>query len=219
MIRFISTTPKDLRRYFTYRNYQPDGKLASASIYDVRDLHQLMLTCIAHTRRHLRQLQKVKAHPAFPAPDPYQLNGQTVHVGNLDYWKTMGSEPGYEALQKVCRYMPLIGGTYENWKGITQQDVLYGVLELVPGCYYPGHSHPAPEIYYVLSGEARWTVGDQTFTAKAGESIYHPPLKMHRMVNTGKELLRVLYIWWKPGGDKGAFDGYQFLEPMPTALH
>jgi oxalate decarboxylase/phosphoglucose isomerase-like protein (cupin superfamily) len=38
---------------------------------------------------------------------------------------------------------------------------------------------------------------------------------MHRMVNQGKEPLRVLYLWWKPGGDKHAFNGYKFVEPMP----
>jgi hypothetical protein len=76
MIRFIRTTPKDLRQYFTFRNYESDGKLANAGIYDVRDLHQLMLTAIAHTRRHIRQLQQVKAHPDFPREDPYQSAGR-----------------------------------------------------------------------------------------------------------------------------------------------
>lgn len=217
IIGFIRTTPKDLRTYFTFRNYAPDGRLAHTSIYDVRDLHQLMLTCIAHTRRHIRQLQQVKEHPDFPSSDSYRLDGQAVHVKNLDHWLPMGTEPGYEALQKVCRYMPLIGGDYQNWKGIKQEDVLFGILELAPGGYYPGHHHPAPEIYYVLSGEAQWTVGDQTFKVKGGESIYHPPLKMHRMVNKGTKPLRVLYIWWKPGGDKAAFNGYRFLEPIPHA--
>jgi quercetin dioxygenase-like cupin family protein len=215
IIRFIETTPKDLRSYVTFRNYDPDGKLANVSIYAVRDLHQLMLTCIAHTRRHIGQLKRVKEHPQFPKSDPFQLNGQPVHVKNLNYWLPIGSEPGYEELKKKCRYMPLIGGNYENWQGIPQEDVLFGILELAPGGYYPGHHHPAPEIYYVLSGEARWTVGDQTFTARPGESIYHPSQKMHRMVNQGKEPLRVLYLWWKPGGDKHAFNGYKFVEPMP----
>lgn len=215
IIRFLTTTPKDIRKYFTFRNYQPGKGLAETGIYDVRDLHQLMLTCIAHTRRHIRQLQRVKANTGFPKPDPYGLNGERVHVNNLSHWLPIGSEPGYETLRDVCRYMPLIGGNYENWKGIPQEDVLFGMLELAPGGYYPGHHHPAPEIYYVLSGQAEWTVGDQTFTARPGESIYHPALKLHRMVNIGKEPLRVLYVWWKPGGDKEAFNGYRFLEPMP----
>ncbi len=217
IIRFVSTTPKDLRQYVTFRSYPTDGKLANADIYAVRDLHQLLLTCIAHTRRHLAQLQRVKAHPGFPRTDPYQLDGQPVHAdaAGSDYWLPIGSEAGYEALRKVCRYQPLVGGSYDGGKVIPQEDVLFGVLELAPGGYYPGHHHPAPEIYYVLNGEAEWTVGDQTFTARPGEYIYHPPLKMHRMVNKGKDALRVAYFWWKPGGDPGAFEGYRFLEPMP----
>jgi quercetin dioxygenase-like cupin family protein len=217
IIRFVRTTPKDLRSYYTFRNYEPDGKLAHADIYAVRDLHQLMLTCIAHTKRHIRQLQRVKAHPGFPRMDPYRLDGQPVHANAAatDYWLPIGSEAGYEALRKVCRYQPLIGGTYDGGAVIPQKDVLFGVLELASGGYYPGHHHPAPEIYYVLSGEAEWTVGDQTFTARPGESIYHPPGKVHRMVNKGKDPLRVVYFWWKPGSDPGAFEGYRFLEPMP----
>lgn len=215
MIDFIKTTPKDLRKYFTFRKYATDGSLSEPGIYDVRDLHQFMLTCIAHAQRHIGQLKKVKAHPAFPQVDPFRAEAGAVHVTNLNHWLPIGSEPGYEALQKVCRYMPLIGGNYENWKGIPQQEVLFGVLELAPGGYYPGHHHPAPEIYYVLSGEAEWTVGDQTFLAQPGSAIYHPTLKLHRMVNKGKEPLRVIYFWWAPGGDPKVFNEYNFLEAMP----
>jgi mannose-6-phosphate isomerase-like protein (cupin superfamily) len=89
---------------------------------------------------------------------------------------------------------------------------LFGELELKAGGFYPAHHHPAPEIYYVLSGEAEWTVGDQTFMARPGMSIYHPALKLHKMHNKGTETLRVIYFWWAPGGDKSTFEGYNFLE-------
>ena len=216
IIDFISTTPKDLRAYFTFRNYKDDGSLKDASIYSVRDLHQLMLTNVAHTKRHLVQLKKVKQHPQFPSADPLKTDKQTVYVKNLNHWLPIGSEPGYESLKQVCRYMPLIGGNYDNWGGIPHKDILFGVLELDTGGYYPGHNHPSPEIYFVLSGEAEWTVGDQTFTATAGTAIYHPTEKMHRMVNKGKETLKVIYLWWAPNGDTSAFNGYNFLEKMPN---
>jgi mannose-6-phosphate isomerase-like protein (cupin superfamily) len=212
IIDFIKSTPKDLRLYFTFRKYEDDGGLTDPGIYDVRDLHQLMLTCIAHTQRHIKQLEKVKAHPDFPQNNPFKIEGGIVHVENINTWLPIGSEPGYEELQKVCRYLPLIGGNYENWKGIPLDDVLFGELELEAGGYYPAHHHPAPEIYYVLSGEAEWTVGDQTFIARPGASIYHPANKLHKMHNKGKEALKVIYFWWAPGGDKSTFKGYKFLE-------
>src|SRR2546425_11101671 len=66
--------------------------------------------------------------------------------------------------------------------------------------YYPAHAHPAPEIYFVMSGTAEWTVGEETFTAEPGTAIYHPSQVLHRMVNTGTAPLRAVWFWWAPAG-------------------
>lgn len=50
-MRFVETTDADFRRYF-----EPGGD----------DVHQLFVITWGHAERHLRQLQRVKAHPAFP---------------------------------------------------------------------------------------------------------------------------------------------------------
>ena len=55
-------TRKDLRVQFIFREYK-----GTANRWSVRDLHQLLLTTIAHTERHVNQMLKVKAHPAYPA--------------------------------------------------------------------------------------------------------------------------------------------------------
>lgn len=57
MIDFVRTTDKDLRKYVT-----PSGRGSA----QMRDLHQLMLVTIAHTDRHLMQLQNVKKHTNYP---------------------------------------------------------------------------------------------------------------------------------------------------------
>jgi hypothetical protein len=62
LVDFIRTTQADLRRHFTFRPYS--GK---QSQWSARDLHQLMLTTVAHTERHVGQIRKVKADPKFPA--------------------------------------------------------------------------------------------------------------------------------------------------------
>jgi quercetin dioxygenase-like cupin family protein len=91
-----------------------------------------------------------------------------------------------------------------------------GVLELSPGAIYPGHAHPAPEIYYVISGTTRWTVGDETFTAEPGTAIYTPPNTLHRMINTGGEVLRTVYFWWAPEGRREVLRvGSKLLESVP----
>lgn len=133
---------------------------------------------------------------------------------------TWGTSPSYpEALQRVVRWKILAGGNvFGDSFGIPHDDMLMGVLDLDAGGYYPLHAHPAPELYYVVSGTAEWTVGDQTFTATPGMAIYHAPNVPHRMVNTGAETLHTLWFWWAPGGDTAALHGdITLVEPMPPA--
>ena len=66
LIKFVEETDLDLRRFFTFRKYLDDGGLSDVRLWDVRDLHQLLLTTISHTDRHLNQLRRVKDHPDYP---------------------------------------------------------------------------------------------------------------------------------------------------------
>jgi hypothetical protein len=64
LTEFVRTTPEDLRIHFTFRDYvRADRK---ESLWSIRDLHQLVLTTIAHTERHVNQMKKVTAHPKYP---------------------------------------------------------------------------------------------------------------------------------------------------------
>lgn len=145
--------------------------------------------------------------------EEYKLDATPSHVHlSIVQWTASPRYP--EALRRVYRYKPLIGG---SWQGvIPQQDILMGVLELAPGATYAAHAHPAPEIYYVMSGTARWTVGDETFDAKPGTAIYRAPNALHRMINTGDETLRVCWMWWAPDGNREVLNiGSKLLEPVP----
>lgn len=110
-----------------------------------------------------------------------------------------------EDLWKVYRYKPLVRDALAQWHGIARDDVRMGLQELDPGAAYPTHHHPSPEIYVVLSGEARWTVGERAVDAAPGTAVYTPPDTMHRIENTGTTPLRWLYFWWAPGGDVSVF--------------
>ena len=61
MIDFVKTTDIDLRSHFTFRNSLPDDDYRK-----VRDLHQLVLTTVAHTRRHTAQIRRMKEGKGFP---------------------------------------------------------------------------------------------------------------------------------------------------------
>ena len=63
---FVRSTDIDLRRHFTFRRNLENMDLSEIQPGDVRDLHQLLLTGIAHTDRHLHQIRILKKHPDFP---------------------------------------------------------------------------------------------------------------------------------------------------------
>ena len=126
-----------------------------------------------------------------------------THIGDVD-WTTNWTYS--EELWKVYRYKPLVRKPLADWHGVARSDVRMGLQELDPGAAYPAHHHPSPEIYVVLSGEARWTVGESIFAAEPGSAIYTPPDTRHRIENTGTARLRWLYFWWAPGGDASVFE-------------
>ncbi len=61
LIEFVSETDVDLRKQFTFRDipYESDFRR-------IRDLHQILLTTITHTKRHIHQIRRIKSHPGFP---------------------------------------------------------------------------------------------------------------------------------------------------------
>nr|WP_299384776.1 DinB family protein [Allomuricauda sp.] len=66
LLLLVASTELDLRQHFTFR--VPTSRIAveDLKIGQVRDLHQLVLTGIAHTDRHIAQIKKIKEHPDYP---------------------------------------------------------------------------------------------------------------------------------------------------------
>lgn len=98
-----------------------------------------------------------------------------------------------QAFAKAFRFRTLVGGESAPVQG---KNVYFGEAEWAPGAIYVGHKHPAPEIYYVISGEAEWTVDGKTFRATPGTAIYAKPNAVHRMVNVGDGILKTVWMWW-----------------------
>ncbi len=63
---FVASTEIDFRKHFTFRRNLEDVRVNDIKPGDVRDLHQLLLTGIAHTDRHLAQIRQIKQHKDFP---------------------------------------------------------------------------------------------------------------------------------------------------------
>jgi quercetin dioxygenase-like cupin family protein len=140
--------------------------------------------------------------------------GPPVHTAaDQAEWQVSAHYP--DELRRTCRWKSLVGNG-ANWiGGIPQKDVVMGILELDAGGYYPAHAHPAPELYYVTAGEAEWTVGEETFTARPGAAIYHAAHTPHRMVNKGSEPLRAIWFWWAPDGSAEVLSGEVYFTETP----
>ena len=140
---------------------------------------------------------------------PVQESSTHINASRVP-WDPQPNLP--DELKQVVRWKTLIG-TYT----IPQKDLSFGELELAPRAIYPGHLHPSPEMYYVLSGRVEWTVGEETFIAQAGTALYTPPNTVHRMVNLRDEIARAVWAWWAPGGDTSVMaTGYRLTEPVPV---
>ena len=67
-----------------------------------------------------------------------------------------------------------------------------GLLMLGPNRHYKDHYHPAPELYWPLTGPTDWKQGAGGFETKpAGSLIWHIPWKVHATITDEKPLLAV----------------------------
>ena len=63
------------------------------------------------------------------------------------------------------------------------------------------HRHPYEEVFLILEGEATFTLGDETRTARAGDFLIAPPGVPHAFKNTGSGPLRSVDVHASPTFD------------------
>ncbi len=68
------------------------------------------------------------------------------------------------------------------------------------------------ELFYVLEGEARFLVGEETVLAPAGSFVFIPRGTVHAARNVGEGSGRVLAVF-VPGGAEGAFEAFAQASP------
>lgn len=74
-------------------------------------------------------------------------------------------------------------------------DFLLGLLVLGPGLHYLDHHHPAPELYWLLSGASQWKRGAEDFAERqAGDTVWHAPHVVHATRTLSDPLLAV-WAW------------------------
>jgi hypothetical protein len=76
-------------------------------------------------------------------------------------------------------------------------DFILGLLMLGPQRHYKDHYHPAPELYWPLTGPTEWKQGSSGFEVnQAGAVIYHAPM-VHHATKTAEHPLLTVWCWTK----------------------
>ena len=90
-----------------------------------------------------------------------------------------------------------------RWRTLISRDrtptesMTVGVAELEPGerKHFRPHKHAQAEVYYILSGEGVVFVSGTEHHVRPRTTIFIPGGAEHGAVNTGDELLRLLYVF------------------------
>ena len=80
--------------------------------------------------------------------------------------------------------------------GLVETDKLaLGILLLGPNTHYPGHRHPAVEIYIVAAGRAEWRKDAEPWRIEPPEAVIRHDSMMLHATRTMAEPLLAVYIW------------------------
>jgi|GEM_PF-589247 len=115
------------------------------------------------------------------------------------YKVNVSEVPGYWTGQPGRRFLasclsPAKGGS---------KNVSIGLVELPPHTEPSEHMHAScvEEIWYIISGCGKLQVGDDWLNAETGDILYGPGGIPHRLVNTGDQPLKALWILSPPGDE------------------
>lgn len=143
-----------------------------------------------------------------PTPSAGRLDGTTAFLTQTDTpkkatkshpeWFRGTGENGLADENAKYFYHELIGPNLPA-PAFQNEHVYFGPLEMKPGYTYPAHNHPAPEIYYVIEGEAEWHVDDEVKKVGPGDLIYHRPYAAHGWTVTSDTPLKAVWLWWSEG--------------------
>jgi len=84
-----------------------------------------------------------------------------------------------------------------GWDLTGSGEISSGIARVPAGEVHGSHNHPyATELYYVLKGKARVSVGDEWIDADEGTEIFIPKGMNHSVVNDEDEDFEFLYVMY-----------------------
>lgn len=88
-----------------------------------------------------------------------------------------------------------------SWEIVSERTVgaknlSVGLNETYPGQMVPAHKHDnEEEVMFFISGQGRFVTKDEEFDLVPGTVVYNPPGDQHKIINTGNEVLRFIWIY------------------------
>ena len=122
----------------------------------------------------------------------------------------------FRALAEVMQWKTLIGTEGRFGEGLPDRDLAFGTGEIGPGAIYPEHRHPTAELYYFISGRAKWNIDGEEFIAEPGSAVYMKPFAVHSMEVISDERALVVWADWAPNCDRSVMHGgYELIGHVP----
>jgi quercetin dioxygenase-like cupin family protein len=83
----------------------------------------------------------------------------------------------------------------------TTTSMAFGMSALPKGASTPWHSHEAEEFAYIISGEGRISIGDESVMVSAGEAVITPSNLPHMTSAAADQELIVMWMYAPPGSE------------------
>lgn len=94
---------------------------------------------------------------------------------------------------------PRVSWVLVSEKTVGARHLAVGINETAPGSMVPEHKHDREEeVMLFLSGRGKFVTEDEEIPLEPGVCIFNPPGGKHRIVNTGDEVLRFVWIYSPP---------------------
>ena len=118
----------------------------------------------------------------------------------------------YSIHEDDIKIMELKGRDYKllaSKETIGCKNLCAGVSFFAAGKHAPGHIHNnEEEVIYCLEGNGEAVIDGKNMKIKPGTVVYFPPGSLHSINNTGKETIKLLFMF-SPSAKIGAYENYE----------
>jgi mannose-6-phosphate isomerase-like protein (cupin superfamily) len=129
--------------------------------------------------------------------------GESAPEGETTLWTSVQSEPWhtFETVDPSQWPADKINWTWLISEATGSSEFEMGICRLEPGGKHILHHHPQrAELYYVISGTAAMTLGEETRKVGPGDAQYIPAGLTHGFVNDGDAVFEIVFVYDNPPG-------------------